>query len=124
MNTEEMLENLTEYYAQLDVLQMQKDELLETVMPDEIKQAIADIKAEFETKENAVKENMAALEEQVKQAVIEAGETSKGGALQAVFNKGRVSWNNKKLEGLMIAFPKLAEARKQGDPYVSIRKVG
>ena len=67
---------------------------------------------------------MAELESQVKTAVIEGGATAKGGALQAVFNKGRVSWDSRKLEGLMIAFPKLEEARKQGDPYVAIKKVG
>jgi len=124
MNTTEMLEKLSEYYAQLDVLRFQKDELLETVMPPEIKQAVEDVNAEFADKETAVRENMANLEEQVKQAVIDGGETVKGGVLQAVYNKGRVSWDSRKLEGLMIAFPKLAEAKKQGNPYTSIKKVG
>lgn len=124
MNTKQMLEELSEYYAQLDVLALQKSDLLDTVMPPEIKQAIEDVNAEFADKESAVRENMADLEARVKQAVIDDGETVKGGVLQAVFNKGRVSWDNKKLEGLMIAFPKLAEAKKQGDPYVAIKKVG
>jgi len=124
MNTAEMLEQLSEFYAQLDVLQLQKADLLDTVMPPEIKQAVEDVNAEFADKETAVRENMADLEAQVKQAVIDDGETAKGGVLQAVFNKGRVSWDSRKLEGLMIAFPKLQEARKQGNPYVAIKKVG
>jgi len=124
MNTVEMLEQLSEFYSQLDVLQLQKAELLDTVMPPEIKQAVEDVNAEFSGKETAVRENMAALEAQVKQAVIEGGETVKGGVLQAVYNKGRVSWDSRKLEGLMIAFPKLQEARKQGNPYTAIKKVG
>ena len=124
MNTTEMLEKLSEFYSQLDVLRLQKEELIDTVMPPEVKQAVDDVNVEFSDKEKAVRENMAALEEQVKQAVIEGGETCKGGALQAVFNKGRVSWDSRKLEGLMIAFPKVVEARRQGDPYVAIKKVG
>ena len=124
MNTAEMLEQLSEFYAQLDVLQLQKADLLDTVMPPEIKQAVEDVNAEFADKETAVRENMADLEAQVKQAVIDDGETAKGGVLQAVFNKGRVSWDSRKLEGLMIAFPKLQDARKQGNPYVAIKKVG
>ena len=124
MNIPKMLEQLSEYYAQLDSLALQKADLLDTVMPPEIKQAIEDVNAEFAGKEQAVRDNMAELEAQVKQAVIEMQTSVKGGALQAVFNKGRVSWDSRKLEGLMIAFPKLAEARKQGDPYVAIKKVG
>ena len=124
MNTVEMLEQLSEFYAQLDVLQLQKNELLGTVMPPEIKQAVEDVNAEFADKETAVRANMAELESQVKTAVINEGATVKGGVLQAVFNKGRVSWDSRKLEGLMIAFPKLEEARKQGDPYVAIKKAG
>jgi hypothetical protein len=124
MNATEMLEKLTEFYAQLDYLQFQKAELLDTVMPPEIKKAMQDIDAEFAGKEQAVRENMAALEKQVKQAVIDGGETIRGGLLQAVYNKGRTSWDNVKLEGLMIAFPKLADARKIGEPYVAIKKVG
>jgi len=124
MNVVEMLEQLSEFYAQLDMLQFQKADLLDTVMPPEIKQAVEDVNAEFADKENTVRENMADLEDAVKQAVIEEGETSKGGVLQAVYNKGRVSWDTRKLEGLMIAFPKLEEARRHGDPYVAIKKVG
>jgi len=123
MKTTELLDQLAEYYAQLDALRLQKQELLDTVMPPEIKQAVEDVNVEFADKESAVRENMATLEDEVKQAVIEQGESVKGDFLHAVYNKGRVSWDSKKLEGLMIAFPKVGEARKQGNPYVAIKKV-
>lgn len=121
---EQMLEQLSEFYSQLDALALQKAELLDMIFPPEIKKAIEDVETEFSYKEQAVRDNMVALEESVKQAVIDGGETVKGGGLQAVYNKGRVSWDSKKLEGLMIAFPKIVEARKQGNPYVAIKKVG
>ncbi|CAK0771531.1 hypothetical protein CCP3SC15_4350001 [Gammaproteobacteria bacterium] len=40
----------------------------------------------------------------------------------AVYTKGRVSWDSKKLDGMMILVPELASARKEGEPSVSIRK--
>lgn len=123
MNTQELLEKLTELYAQADALRLEKEQLIDDLTPTEIKKAIENVRVEYSDKEQAVSKNIADLEGEVKQAVIDAGETAKGGALQAVYNKGRVSWDSKKLEGLMIAFPRIEEARKQGDPYVAIKKV-
>ncbi|MEJ5223523.1 MAG: hypothetical protein WHV44_03635 [Anaerolineales bacterium] len=63
------------------------------------------------------------IEEQVKAAVIETGQTVKAGALMAMYMKGRVSWDNKKLEGMMALIPDLAKARSEGKPTVQIRTV-
>jgi hypothetical protein len=50
-------------------------------------------------------------------------ESVKGELLQAVFSKGRTSWDTKKLEGYAIAHPELKELKKTGKPSVSIREV-
>jgi hypothetical protein len=42
----------------------------------------------------------------------------------AVWNKGRESWDGKKLSGMMALIPQLEQARKIGEPTVSIRKIG
>ncbi len=73
---------------------------------------------------SAVQEQIEQLEEQARLAVLEAGETVKGGALQAVWVRGRVTWDTKKLDGLTILLPELNQARKVGEPTVTIRKIG
>ena len=64
-----------------------------------------------------------ALEAEVKQEVIEAGQTIKGSCLQACYAKGRVSWDTKMLDGYVVAHPEVEQFRKVGEPSVSIRKV-
>ena len=46
----------------------------------------------------------------------------KGARLMAVWNKGRVSWDGKKLDGMRALIPQLNEARKVADPTVTIRE--
>jgi phage host-nuclease inhibitor protein Gam len=123
MNTNEMLENLTELYAQRDLLDIDKRRAKTDAMPPEVTKALADIDAEYAPKENAVSEKITDLEARVKDAVLQAGQTAKGGSLQAVFAKGRVTWETKGLDGLIVAIPQLAQFRKTGAPSVSIRKV-
>ena len=124
MNTKEMLDKLAEYQAQRTIAEMDKQALIDSVLTPEIKAKLADIEAEFADKVGAVDQNINDLTAQVKQAVISDGQTVKGNYLQAVYMKGRVSWDTKTLEGLAIVMPKLLDAKKEGEPSVSIRKVG
>ena len=120
MNTAELLEQLTEKYAQRDLLNIEK----KRAIPDEVQKVLDDIEAEFSPKAELIGNEIAALESAVKTAVLADGATVKGGALQAVFAKGRVTWDTKSLDGYCKAHPELEEFRKVGDPSVSIRKIG
>lgn len=122
MNTEKMLDQLSELYTRRDLLNLEKKELLETVLPPEIKEAMNAIDLEYKGKEEIVSKNIADVEEQIKNSVVESGDSVKGEFLHAIYYKGRISWDNAKLEGLMLAFPKISEARKQGNPYTVIKK--
>lgn len=124
MNANELLEQLENAYAQRDLLMIDYNQARDDAIPDEVEAALADIDTEFLPKKDAIEEKIAELEEHVKAAVIEAGQTVKAGALMAVFMKGRVSWDNKKLEGMMAFIPDLAKARSESKPTVQIRKVG
>ena len=124
MDPAQILEQLTEAYARRDLLRIEYEDAKNSVIPEEVKTALSDVDLEYAPKKDAVDEKISSLEAQAKQAILEAGETIKGGALQAVYVKGRVSWDTKKLDGLMIVIPELAQARKQGDPTVTIRKIG
>lgn len=124
MNTIEKLNQLDEYQAQKALLDLDKQALIDAVYTPEIKKAIADIEAEFAIKSEAVDENIAKLTAEIKADVLTAGGTIKGEHMMAVWSKGRVSWDTKALDGVVALHPELAQFRKEGEPSVSIRKVG
>lgn len=120
MSAKKTLEQLTEAYARRDLLNIDK----QAAIPADVKQILADIEDEFSAKLEPLENLISDLEAQAKDEVLQEGATVKGGALQAVYMKGRVSWDSKKLDGMMIIVPELSQARKEGEPSVSIRKVG
>ena len=115
------LDQLAEFQSQRDVAMLEKQRLLDEVYSAEIKQRMAEIEAEFAGKTEAVNENIASLEAEIKQAIIAHGASVKGSVFHAVFAKGRVSWDTKSLEGYATAYPELLTVRKEGEPSVSIR---
>ena len=115
------LDQLAEFHAQRDVAMLEKQALLDEIYTAEIKLRMAEIEAEFAGKTEAVNENIAALEAEIKQAVVAHGASVKGTVFHAVFAKGRVSWDTKSLDGYATAHPELLSFRKEGEPSVSIR---
>jgi hypothetical protein len=117
------LDKLADYQAERQVLAIVKQEQINKVLTPEIKQALSDIDAEFSEKVVAVDENINALTDCIKQAILEEGVSIKGTFLHAIYVKGRVSWDTKGLDGYAVAHPEMAAFRKVGDPSVSIRDV-
>lgn len=124
MNAQGILEKLTEAYAQRDLLNIEQADQIQKLMPIEVQKAISDMAEEYVPRHEAIGAKIAELEAQAKEAVIAQGQSIKGGALQAVFVTGRVSWDSKMLDGLTIIIPELNQARKVGEPSVTIRKAG
>ena len=123
MSAIEKLNRLESLQAQADVIRLRFQELREQIMTPEIKAALADVDAEEATTLESLNEGITSLTDEVKQAVLDAGETVKGDNLQAVWVKGRVSWDTKSLDGYAVAHPELLGLRKEGSPSVSIRNV-
>ncbi|MFA5376903.1 MAG: hypothetical protein WC455_14225 [Dehalococcoidia bacterium] len=117
------LDRLADLQAQADVIRMRFNDLRDGVMTPEIKQALADIDAEERTTLEAVNEGIGKLTADVKDDVVKAGASVKGKYLQAVWMKGRVSWDTKALDGYAAGHPEIAQFRKEGEPSVSIRGV-
>jgi hypothetical protein len=59
----------------------------------------------------------------VKDAVLTLGESVKSESLQAVWSKGKTSWDSAQLEGLAKVHKEILETKKTGNPSVSIKKV-
>ena len=117
------LNQLAELYSQRDLLGMEKQRLIDAILTPEIKAQIAEIEAEFSGPVQAVNDKAASLENEIRADVVTAGATVKGEYLQAVFTKGRVSWDTKALDGYAAAHPEITTFRKVGEPSVSIRKL-
>ncbi len=123
MNTTEKLNKLSELQAQADVIRMHFDDLRKSILTPEIQAQLDDIAAEEKTSLDALQGGIDELTAEVKADVLNAGATVKGDYMMAVYNKGRVSWDTKGLDGFAIAHPEMQAFRKVGEPTITLRKV-
>jgi len=124
MNAQQLLEQLTEAYARRDLMNIEQAQEREAAIPEEVRDALTALAEKFTAQFEPLNDLINTLEAKAKDAVLAEGSSVKGGALHAIYAKGRVSWDSKKLDGMMIIIPELSQARKEGEPSVSIRKVG
>jgi len=89
----EKLDQLAEFHSQRDMITQEKQALIDKILTDEIKARVMEVETEFADKIDAVNANIAALEKEIKQAVLEYGTSVKGSFFHAIYVKGRVSWN-------------------------------
>ena len=116
------LDQLANFMAQRDVLNLQKKELIDQVLTPEIRARLEEIEAEFAGKLEGAEANIAALEEEIRQTALQHGASVRGAFLRVVWHKGRVSWDTQSLDRYAQAHPEVGAFRKQGEPYVSIVK--
>ena len=124
MNTQEKLDRLAELDAHRDVILIDKDALKQQVIPVEIKQQLQDIDAEYDPKLEAIAQERSQLEAEIRNDVMVAGESVKGGIYRASYVKGRISWNTEALDGYALTHPEINIYRKEGAPTVRISKGG
>ena len=118
-----ILDALGEAKGRLDILESDRKVQIEAVIPPDIKLAMLAIEANHEAEKAEIEEMVATLEKKAKELVVAHGSTVKGQFAQAVYQKGRVSWDDKGLSSLMEEVPLLRHFRKEGEPSVSIRVV-
>jgi len=76
-------------------------------------------------RDQATAELDAAIEQcraSVKTGVLDLGRTVKVDGWMATWNKPRVNWNTKVLDGFAVAHPELLNLRTIGEPTVTIRR--
>lgn len=122
-NLADKLDQLANFMAQRDVLNIQKNELIDHVLTPEIKARLAEIESEFAGKVEAVEVNIASLENEIRQEALRRGSSIKGAFMRVIWHKGRVSWDTKSLDAYAEMHPEITDFRKQGEPYVSIVKI-
>lgn len=117
----ELLEELAEVRAGIDLLNADRAIAQAAAIPLEVQKTLADIEAEYEPVLIKGNEKAKALETKIKTAVLEHGASVKDAEIQAIYTKGRVTWNADALDGYAVNHPELFAFRKEGKPSVSIR---
>lgn len=122
MNTQEKLDRLYELKTAMTEAEERREAEVETILTPELQARVDEIFDKWDSAIEGIKSQMAELESEIKADVLSGGETVKGARLMAVWNKGRVSWDGKKLDGMRALIPQLDTARKVSDPTVTIRE--
>ena len=123
MSAQELLEQLANVEAQAQIINIHFDDLRKNILTPEIQAQLAEIEAERAETMKSVAAGIETLREQIKAAVIANGSTVKGSMFQAVYVKGRDSWDTKALDGYAAAHPEIIQFRSTGNPSVTIRSV-
>jgi hypothetical protein len=76
---------------------------------------------EFKPLLNVSEQRIEELEEEIRQEVLKHGATVKGARVQAIYFKGRVSWDTHSLDRYAAAHPEVMQFRKQGEPSIQLR---
>lgn len=122
MNTVEKLNRLYELKTAMTETEKRKQAEIDTILTPEILAQVEEIRKKWADTTESMTAEIAELEADIKADVLSCGETVKGARLMAVWNKGRVSWDGKKLDGMRALIPQLDAARIVADPTVAIRE--
>jgi hypothetical protein len=118
----QQLDQLAELRAQTDAIRLEKQALKDSILTPELMAQLHDIDTEYADRETTAKEKEAELDMAIRKAVATYGDTVTGAHLQAVYVRGRVSWDTRALDGYAAGHPEIVQFRKFGDSSVSIRK--
>ena len=92
-------------------------------VPPEVRVALEAVDAAYLPQMQALALAGSELEKQIKNAVATYGYTVKAGGYQAVWNKGRVTWQDDFLQGYATTHEEVLQARVESEPSVSIRRM-
>jgi hypothetical protein len=127
--------------AEIEATQKQQDQLRAEIdaktkkVYADIAQKKQEIEIEFSGKADDVSANIARLESEIKADMkrhaaekLEANPKAKdlsvkGKFFHAVYVRGRVTWNTDKMDAWCNDHPFLKEARKEGEPSITLRKI-
>lgn len=117
---------LTEYedvYLRLADLQSELEKARKDAIPQEVREQLETIEAEYQPKLDVLREKLKSLEDEVKELVLSVGSTLKGNVVMAVYRKGSTKWDEKHLERLAAEYPRILEAKVEGKPSVAIQRI-
>ncbi len=116
------LDELASMQATVDATRIdyekKRSEILKTVQNE-----IDALDAEFQPMIESSQSRIAALEAEIRDAVLHHGASVKGKSLIAFYSRGRVSWDREAMDNYAKSHPEIGKFRKEGQPFVSLRTV-
>lgn len=116
------LDDLSELRALLDVQRMNHDKEVKVVM-NFIKDELTTVEDKWAPMLADTQDRITALEVEIRAEVLKDQKTMKGdkSKWQAIYMKGRETWDGKLLSGYAAAHPEINQFKKVGEPSVTIR---
>lgn len=121
METDKKLDMLYGLRLQKESRELEKQTLIEALIPEAVRVEIAKIEEKYDDTE--LTDKITRIENEIREEALNSGETVKGRHLIAVYSKGRVSWDTDILDKLSERYEDIGLARSEGKPSISIRKV-
>ena len=122
-NVLQKLERLAQLHAAADLARMDYEARRAEVM-QKVREELDALEAEFEPALDAAEANRAALEAEIRNDVLLRGESLRGGMYQAIYMKGRVSWDAIGMNEYARDHPEVLRFRKESQPSVTLRVTG
>lgn len=119
---QQWLKELATLRAKQEELEAQKQAEMKRAIPKPVQKKLEGIEQEYFGKIDGIASKAKKMEVEIKESVVALGETVQGEELYAVYNNGRVAWDDVALEGYMKTHPEIRDFRKEGKPSVTIRK--
>lgn len=117
------LNRLADLRAALDLTRMDYDAKRSKVL-EKVQAELDALEAEYQPLLDAAQDNASALEAEIKNDVLLTGQSVMTDVYQAVYVKGRVSWDNDGINNYARMHPEVLKFRKEGQPSVTLRTVG
>ncbi len=114
------LKRLADLQAAVDLARMDYEARRAEILK-KIQAELDAVDLEFRPLLDAAEENAASLEAEIKTDVLLRGESLRGGVYQAIYMKGRVSWDAHGVDEYARSHPELLRYRREGQPSVTLR---
>jgi hypothetical protein len=118
-----LLNTLAELQRERDARTQEHVAARDALIPEDICRALAELDAQHAAHMASFTLQIEGIEAEVKRETLRLGVSVKGTQLHAVYTTGRVNWDDAFLQGYAAVHPEILQARKEGQPSVSIRKV-
>lgn len=122
-NVVDKLNRLADLRAALDMTRMDYESKRAEVLA-QVQAELDALDTEYQPLLDAAQANAATLEGEIKNDVLLGGKTVSNDVYQAVYMKGRVSWDNDGINTYAQSHPDVLKFRKTGNPTVTLRTVG
>jgi hypothetical protein len=114
------LNRLTDLRAAVDLIQMDLESKRKAIM-QKVQIELDALEEEYNPVIEKAENNAALLESEIKNDVLLRGESVRNEHFQAVYMKGRISWDNDGIGEYARVHPEVLKFRKEGQPTVSLR---